>query len=361
MNINRRLLSALALFVVVLVASCKDGPTRPTPNTNPSPAPTPTAALVSIRIVAPASVAPGASVPLVVNATRSDGTTADVTSQVTWFSSNSRVVEVANGVVRGQDRGEASIQARYQGRFASALMLVLPEGTFKLSGAVTDTGIGVDGVTVAVISGTGEGLSAITDLPGSYRLYGVAGSVRLHAKKAGYENRIEALDVTTHRTADIDMSFAGDRPRLAGTYELTVTAASRCTNLPQPARSRTYIASVEQEGARLSVTLSGADFIVTNGFGDRFQGSVVGDRVVFQAGSDYYYYYNNYLGQSAVIERFATTALALNGIVTARETATGLAGQLSGTIGVTRTAGPPFLPLTSSCYAGNHDFVMVRR
>ncbi len=109
------------------------------------------------------------------------------------------------------------------------------------------------------------------------------------------------------------------------------------------------------------MVLSGADFIVTNGFGDRFQGSVVGDRVTFQAGSDYYYYYHHYMGQAAVVERFPPTALVINGIVTARETATGLTGQMAGTMGVARTSGPQFLPLTSACYSGTHDFVMVRR
>ena len=361
MNINRRLLSALGVFIVVLVASCDDNPTRPTPTPNSPPVPTPT--VVSLRIVAPGSVAPGASAPVVVNATRSDGTIADVTSLVRWSTANNRVVTVDGGVVHGHAVGEAQIGANYLNRFASATMLVLNDGTFKLAGSVTDGGIGLDGVTVEVIGGTGEGLRATSDLAGTYRLYGVAGAVRLHAKKIGYENQIETLDVTTHRTADIRMSFAGERPRIAGTYEMTFTAASRCVQLPQPVRSRTYVASVEQDGARLSVILSGADFIVTNGFGDRFQGSVVGDRVTFQPGSSfyYYYYYNSYLGQAAIIERFAPTAIAINGNITARQTATGLAGQLEGTMGVTRTAAPPFLPLTSACYSSTHDFVMVRR
>jgi hypothetical protein len=235
----------------------------------------------------------------------------------------------------------------------------LPDGTFKLAGTVTDGGVGLDGVTVAVIGGTGEGLSAVTDLSGSYRLYGVAGSVRLHAKKLGYENRTEALDVTTHSTANIAMAFGGERPRLAGTYEMTVTAASHCSSLTTAARTRSYTADLQQDGARLSVVLTGADFIVTNGFGDRFQGTVIGDRVTFQPGIDYYYYY--YLGEAALVERFPPTVLIINGNVSARQTATGLTGQLSGTIGLTRTATPPFTSFSSACYAGTHDFVMTRR
>jgi hypothetical protein len=360
MNINRRLLPPLGVVLFVLVASCDDNPTRPTPTPNLTPG-TPAVTVLSIRIEAPTSVAPGSSAPVVVNATKSDGTTADVTSLVKWSTSSTRPLEVADGMVRGKEPGEVQIWAFYLNRSASTSILVLPEGTFKLAGTVTDGGVGLDGVTVAVIGGTGEGLSAVTDLSGSYRLYGVAGSVRLHAKKLGYENQTEALEVTTHRTANIAMSFGGERPRLAGTYEMTVTAASRCSSLTPAARTRSYTADIQQDGPRLSVVVTGADFIVTNGFGDRFQGTVIGDRVTFEPGIDYYYYYWSYLGQSALVERFPPTALVINGMVSARQTATGLAGQLSGTIGLTRTATPPFTSLASGCYAGTHDFVMTRR
>jgi hypothetical protein len=358
MNINRRLLPPLGVVLFVLVASCDDNPTRPAPTPNLTPG-TPAVTVLSIRIVAPTSVAPGSSAPVVVNATRSDGTTADVTSLVKWSTSSTRPLEVADGMVRGKEPGEVQVWAFYLNRSASTSILVLPEGTFKLAGTVTDGGVGLDGVTVAVIGGTGEGLSAVTDLSGIYRLYGVAGSVRLRAKKLGYENQTEALEVTTHRTANIAMSFGGERPRLAGTYEMTVTAASHCSSLTPAARTRSYTADIQQDGARLSVVLTGADFIVTNGFGDRFQGTVIGDRVTFQPGIDYYYYY--YLGEAALVERFPPTALIINGNVSARQTATGLTGQLSGTIGLTRTATPPFTSFSSACYAGTHDFVMTRR
>jgi hypothetical protein len=360
MNINRRLLP-LGVFFIVLVASCDDNPTRPTPTPTPNPTPgTPAVTVLSIRIVAPTSVAPGSSAPVVVNATRSDGTTADVTSLVQWSTSSTRVLEVAGGSVRGKEPGEVQIWAYYLNRSASTAILVLPEGTFKLAGTVTDGGVGLDGVTVAVIGGTGEGLSAVTDLSGSYRLYGVAGSVRLHAKKLGYENRTEALEVTTHRTADIGMTFEGERLRLAGTYEMTVTAASHCSSFLTPAaRTRSYTANIEQDGARLSVVLTGADFIVTDGFGDRFEGTVIGDRVTFRPGIDFYYYFY-YLGKGSLVERFPPTALFINGMVSARQTATGLTGPLSGVIGLTRTATPPFTSFASVCYGG-HDFVMTRR
>jgi hypothetical protein len=155
------------------------------------------------------------------------------------------------------------------------------------------------------------------------------------------------------------MSFAGERPRLAGTYEMTVTAASHCSSLTPAARTRSYTADIQQDGARLSVVLTGADFIVTDGFGDRFQGTVIGDRVTFQPGIDFYYYFY-YLGQGSLVERFPPTALFINGMVSARQTATGLTGPLSGVIGLTRTATPPFTSFSSVCYGG-HDFVMTRR
>jgi hypothetical protein len=62
-------------------------------------------------------------------------------------------------------------------------------------------------------------------------------------------------------------------PTVAGTYRLTITASDTCepdpfyngtlgvpAALPAEARSRTYIATITQDGAHLLVTLSGAQF-----------------------------------------------------------------------------------------------------
>jgi len=346
---------ALGLF-----ASCGDdkSPTQPTP----IPVPTPTTVTVlRVQLVAPASVEPNGSVQLTLRAEKSDGTTEDVTSQATWSSNNSRVLSVSGGVASGGERGEAFITGRYLNRSASAQMLVLPQGTFKLSGVVADAGIGLEGVTVEVIGGTGEGLKTQTDSAGTYRLYGVAGSVRLHLKRDGYNNLIEQILVNANNSANLSMSFAGQRPKLAGTYDVTFTVQGTCFGgtFPPAARTRRYTGTVEQDGPRLSVLLSGAEFIVTNELGDRFTGTAAGGRLTFEIGDDYYYY--TPLGPNAIFERFPPTALVINGIATASETPTGVSGTMVGIVGLTRSAVFPFVPVTTECYSNQHGFEMVRR
>jgi hypothetical protein len=81
-------------------------------------------------------------------------------------------------------------------------------------------------------------------------------------------------------------------PAVAGTYRLTFTASDTCVpdpfyngtlgvpaTVPAEARSRTYIATITQDGAHLSVTLSGAQFVLSQ------QRVVVGGTVVHPGNS----------------------------------------------------------------------------
>jgi len=352
--------SATVIALATAVTSCDKNPASPNPIPAPGGNPT-TPTVVRIVIAGPASVEPGGSAQLSVTAIKSDGSSEDFTSQTTWASTNTNVVTVNSaGLLNGLARGEGVIIARYQTRTTSQSVLVLPKDTFRLTGTVTDSGIALPGVTVAVIAGIGEGLTATTDTGGNYRFYGVAGTVRLHAKKESYSNQIEEIQVTANRSANIPMSFAGQRLSLAGQFTLTIgVKGGFCFGtLPQDARNRTYVATVEQNGARLSVTLSGADFIVTNGAGNRFDGDLIGDRVVFRFGYDYYYYY--YVSENAIVERFPPTALVISGVVDSKATASRISGRMAGVVGISRNAVPPFFQLTGSCSGQDHQFEMVR-
>lgn len=57
-------------------------------------------------------------------ATYSDGSTRDVTDQSAWTSSNVAVASVVNGLVRGVGGGSATIRATFQGKNASASVIV---------------------------------------------------------------------------------------------------------------------------------------------------------------------------------------------------------------------------------------------
>lgn len=359
MNIKSAYLTAGAAILAALgIASCgSDRNNQVRPPTGPAPAPV--ASVVRIELIVPASIPPGESVQLTANAVKSDNSVENVTSQARWNSSDTRVVAInASGLAQANARGEAIISASYTSRGASTRTLVLPAGTYRLSGLVTDTGIGLAGVTVTVIEGVEQGLNTITDGTGRYALYGVRDRVVLQAKRDGYSNRIEQVDVGDHRTLDFGMLPDHGRPNLQGRYRVTFTRAPCSAAVPE---TRSYDGILAQDDRRLTVTLSGADFIVTRGRGNAFSGVVDGDgTVTFAIGDAYTYYY--YYGQYDLVERItSTSALVINGTVTARPTPTGISGTLNGGFQVTQGVTPPFTRMQAWCFAASNRFEMVRQ
>ena len=353
------------ILVAIGVASCDSRErTAVQPSTGPSPV-TPVPSLVRVELIAPASIAPAESVQLTANAVKSDNSVEDVSGQAEWISSDPRVVEISStGVAKGITGGEAVIRVSYKGRSSSTRTFVLPAGTYRLSGTITDSGLVVVGATVAVIGGVGEGLSTITDGNGTYALYGVRDRVRLHAKVDGYFNRIEEIDVTDHRTLNFEMIPDHERPDLPGRYTLNIvrTACSSWTGAPPETRS--YDATVAQDGPRLTVTLSGADFIVTGGRGNSFTGVLDGgNRVTFAIGDPIYYYQYYNFGHYDLVERISnTSSLLISGKVTAGLSSRGMSGTLNGAFMVTQAAVPPATTrIQAHCYGTAHRFEMVRR
>ncbi len=233
---------------MALLASCDRTPT--TPERVPGPAPVATVTIVRLEITAPASVEPGASAQLKLTAVKSDGTLEDVTGRAQWASSDTGVVQVsAAGVMTGVARGETTVRAVYMGRNAATGVMVLPGGTFKLSGQITDSDTPLANVRIEILNGIGEGQTAVTSASGAYAIYGVAGDVRLQAKREGYRNQIQEVSVSGHRTLDLAMALEGARQNVAGLYGLTITATCPAgSGLPESGRTRLYDAVVEQDG-----------------------------------------------------------------------------------------------------------------
>ena len=336
------------------------------PSTQPSPVPqnppiSPVVTLARVELIAPGSLAPGTSVQLVANAVKSDGSIENVTAQTQWSSTNTRVVTVdASGVARAMTVGETTISARYQNRSAGGTLLAVPAGTSRLKGQITDAGLGLSGVTVTVMRGIGEGLTTTTDGNGAYALYGVQDRIVLQAKRDGYVNSIQEIDVPQSRVYDFPMQLDGDRINVRGRYALTLTRMPCSEDVPL---SRTYDATIEQNERRLSVTLSGADFFVSQGHGNTFAGSLDGTHVQFSlsAGSASTYYYYYYV-QYDVIERLdATHSFLVSGNVTASTTPQTITGTLNGTFGVALGSAPPFTRIQGRCTGASHRFEMVRR
>jgi hypothetical protein len=216
--------------------------------------------------------------------------------------------------------------------------------------------MGVAGVTVTIIGGVGEDLTTITDGRGVYALYGVRDRVRLQAKGAGYLNRIEEIDVAGHRSFDLEMIADRQRTDLRGRYALTIDRMG-CPGKPLP-ETRSYDAAVTQDGPRLTVTLSGGNFIVTGGRGNAFSGFIdAGNRVTFAIGAQSYYYY---YGPYDLVERIDdVSALIISGNVTAGLSSTGISGTMRGQFLLGTVE--PFPRIKTTCYGTAHRFEMVRR
>jgi hypothetical protein len=172
---------------------------------------------------------------------------------------------------------------------------VVPPGTFRLAGLVLESQLPVQGATVKVIDGVGAGLSTLTDYGGLYRFYGVAGQVTVSVTKPGYVDLVKTTNVSQNTALDFPDAQQVSLVGLAGTYTLTLTAASSCSTqpfsgippLPDEARQpRIYTATITQNGPALSVVLGGAVFTGTT----TFTGREAPDAVQFDIGDFYYYY-----------------------------------------------------------------------
>jgi hypothetical protein len=256
----RHLALTVAAALVLGLVSCHKSPIGPSP-AGP-------VTVVVLKLVVPSEIAPGETVQLIANATRSDGSVENVTAQVEWTvrsdAASSVLSVTATGLVTGRERGEEIVTARFDGRTDQATSVVLPKGTFRLAGTVSENGIGLEKATVTVISGVGEGLISPTDASGYYALYGVAGQVQVQATRDGYLDSSQQVNVTSHGSHSFEMVASRPRIDLSGTYTLTISAegtSGPCLpGLPEPLKRRIYTATVKQTGADLSVSLSRSRF-----------------------------------------------------------------------------------------------------
>ncbi len=359
---------ALGCFIAVVVGC--HGPTSPTPTSTPTPTPTPAVTVIALKLDGPTRFGPTSSPTFTATATMRDGTKQDYASKVQWNAYGlygpTPIVVSSTGVVTVRSSGEATIQARF-GNLTSALnVMVIPDGTYRLLGTVQEVGLPVTDATVSVVAGTGTGLAATSDYEGKYRLYGVAGAVQVQARKSGYDPVTNAISVTTDDVLDFpNMSETGGPPGIAGTYSLSIVAANGCrvTNglapLATPNRSRTYTATVTENGPILQVTLTGANFLVQNGTGNQFSGRVSPGHASFTlqdtGGYSYYYYYT--VGQPQVRELLAgNSVLSFWGTADATLSPAGITGFLNGNIVVYDATS---LKMMESCVSGQHQFTMT--
>ena len=194
-----------------------------------------------------------------------DGAARDLTEAADWLVSRQVALE-GPGLVRGVTRGDADIGARVEGHHAGRELVVAPRGTYRLTGEVQETDSGpVVGAIVEVRRGIGAGLRTSTPLSGAFRLYGVADQITLRVTNPGYELVDQTIFVNDHQHVEIRLPLLKPRFDVSGAFTLTIAAAAVCAEsagapLPEEARTRTYLANINQVGSNLEVSLDGATF-----------------------------------------------------------------------------------------------------
>ena len=112
----------------------------------------------------PTRCRPAGRFKLSATALLSDGTTREITNEASWETDKGALLLISKTglVTAGADRGEAQVLAKYTGHPAAWLnaevgsrtLLVLPAGTFRLTGVVKDGGAPVEeGAAVAITGG----------------------------------------------------------------------------------------------------------------------------------------------------------------------------------------------------------------
>jgi hypothetical protein len=351
--------TALAgLIVVAAGMACDDSPSRnpvqPTPTAGPTPI------VTRLELSGPGTVNLGESEQFTAIGIMSDGSTRDMTGEATWRSSNTTVLTVSDrGLAAGIQAGDVSLSVSTPGRSAVlADVIVVPAGTYRVTGAIRDQGVPVYGAMVEVTRGTATGLRAAGQ--GSYRLYGLAGDSEIRVRKDGYEVGVQRMSVTGHQTVDFDLILRRSRDNAAGVYTLKVSASEACrASLPPEASERTYQARVSQDGPRLTVHLDGATFHTQqNRLLNTFGGVVQPGGVTFSPAMAWtYYFYGGFYFPDVLEQLTPSSYYSFGGAIGAAITPAGITGVLGGEILV---IGGPNWRTIGSCRASDHSFVLRR-
>jgi hypothetical protein len=365
----------LVLVVVSLLSAAGCGsrtqPSPPPPSTT-TPVPNTQPRVVGVRIEGPELVEPGSTAQYRAIAQMSDNTTQDYTASARWSPSGGLVAAIsATGLLTANKAGESQIQAQVPGFYATQKVLVLPAGTFRLTGMVSEAGLPLSEARVTVVSGTGTGLNALTDYSGTYRLYGVAGSVQVEVSRLGYSTVVRQTVVSENTMLDFsDVRQTGGVESYAGTYTLTFKVGPNCWEdrvfggtlykaFPPEMRERRYTATVKQDGVQLWVTLSGATLVSDLGLANGFAGRIEPGRVTFSLGRDY----NYYLADLSFLELSSEdTAFSFYGVTRITPERGQLVSSFSGTASLfpLKTLNGSWLT-GNSCYSGSHIFDMIRQ
>lgn len=329
--------TAAAITLAGLVAACDDPVSRiPTRPSVPS--------ISSLEIAGPSSVAPGQSVQFTATARLSDGTT-KIPQNLRWRSSRTSFLQV-NGTglaTAGSQMGEALLTAELTAsgglRQSTKEIVIVPDGTFRLVGLVSEAESPVTPVIGARVEVEPGGLAANTDFEGRYRLYGVRADANVRVTADGYVAQEQRLQIATHATVNVQLPLSGPRIILSGPYFLGIDLEGPCLGsspLAGDLQHRRYEAMLTSSGSAVDVVLTAPGFRLNSiGRGNRFSGRSVSTGAKFTLEPFYYYYYPYYgpTTYPSVAERLANgTFLVTEGTVNMTGSPALLSGVTSGWI-----------------------------
>jgi hypothetical protein len=332
-------IAPITAALAVLAVACNN-PTSRLPTT-PSPP-----GFAGLQISGPSSIAPGQSAQYTALVSLQDGTTksSSPATALRWTAGNSLLQVNAAGVATaGQQLGDATILAIIGGGgnsgFGTKEVVVVPDGTYRMVGIVSEVGdpdIRVPGARVTVSPGS---LVTTTDFEGRYRLYGVPANATVQVTKEGYLPSSESVQLSAHATRDFSLDLTGTRLSLNGPYTLVIDISGRCSNagpLSPALQRRSYEAVLTQVGATVEVTLTEPRFrLNTIGGGGRFGGRVDAGGASFLL-PDYDPYYYPYYAPSyypGIAERLSDGSfLVIQGSAVTTGSAAGLSGEMDGSL-----------------------------
>ena len=316
-----------ALVVVACcasVAACGDDPpTQPTPNVQ------------LVELTGPSTIAPGSVGVFTLTAFYSNGTQRDVTEIASWCCDQSTLQRQGPGRFLGRASGDAFVSANIQNLRRTKQIIVLPAGTYRVTGRVFEPGTTapVPQARVSVSDGAGGSVAADTDFSGNFRLYGVPPNAEFVISRAGYQTQSQQMTFTDHAAVNFELPLDGPRLEFSGTYTATFDWRG-CTSGIRPEEShRVYTAAVAQAGSVLDVRFTDAFFVVNSVMrGNMMQGQInaAGVTLFADRGFSYSYYYgpNTY---PFLVERLADEGrLVVYGTATLAPSGASFVGEIKG-------------------------------
>ncbi len=293
----RTLIVVATILTCALTAACDDPPVGPArPSTNPPVGLPAQPTLTHLELTGQTTIAPGATAELTVMAVFSDRTRTDVTSTAQWSINDSRfVTSLGQGRYQGVANGEGHVNVRYSTRSAGREIVVVPDGTFRVTGRILEedgvTPVGNAHIRVRDVDGTGPHTNA--DASGYYRLYGVKRSIDLVVTREGYvDTEQKNLTISTHTSVNVMLPAPGPRLKVDGAYTVTFDWSSCVSAFRNEFRHRVYSAVVKQSEAEIEVRFTEPEFVHNSANrGDLMEGRVGPSGMHLFADSGYYYAY----------------------------------------------------------------------